>query len=443
MITLDATTKKIRAVVTETTTTPLSFYASYVEITSSTYVPSSNQGTLSSTGSTATTIVDVPSGASTYRIVKLITIVNLDNATRNIAIQLDVSGTVTNIIVVSLDAGEQLTYADGEGWNIHNVNGDLKISTAVGLNNISAGTTNITSGQIVFSNSNSISFGLNGNTLTVSTQPPIGSSYQNAGLFHGSQAVFPNQSTSIAVHFNVPYYLSLDYVRIPGSLTNSSNTMGTTAGITYSIRFLSTFNAAIYTIGTGTNGSNLYAIASGSAPWTIMMNSINVGTQGSNISYTQGVTGYARGSTFTTVSNFTTAQTNIPLYTSGICANISAGRYFDIPINSGANVLDPGEYWLVFGVSTSQETNNAGFVNATSGFVKTTGVYCNSMSNLSYSEIGQSNNSSSAVYGAASFTTNGVAGLTSPIPKSCFSTASSHPTLVFQLLASNIGVFIP
>src|SRR5690349_3176366 len=50
--------------------------------------------------------------------------------------------------------------------------GGVLLASSQGILSISAGTTRVTSGEIVFSNSNGISFGVGGNTITASYTVP-------------------------------------------------------------------------------------------------------------------------------------------------------------------------------------------------------------------------------------------------------------------------------
>lgn len=131
MIILDATTQNIKAVMgaAQTTTNP-DFFASYVDVTTTTYTPAQNNGTLN--GVTAVNVVTSPAG-STQRQCKFISIFNRDSVTQTITITHDTSGTGRTLYKGTLAPNECIQYVDGEGWSTLDANGVRKyISTAAG-----------------------------------------------------------------------------------------------------------------------------------------------------------------------------------------------------------------------------------------------------------------------------------------------------------------------
>lgn len=103
-VTLDATTKSLTLVTGVAVSTD--YVVSYVDGTSTTYVPGTNQGNVAS--ATTTTILAAPA-ASTQRAVTLVTVTNRGTATQTAQARLNVSGTEYAITpVLSLGAGESL-----------------------------------------------------------------------------------------------------------------------------------------------------------------------------------------------------------------------------------------------------------------------------------------------------------------------------------------------
>lgn len=106
-------------------TANIDYYVAYVDITTTTFAPSSTQGAISS--ATTTTILSAPS-ASTQRQIKLITIVNKHaTASNNITLQKDVSATNYQITgTYTLSAGDSLRCDVDGNIQIFDKNGRLK-----------------------------------------------------------------------------------------------------------------------------------------------------------------------------------------------------------------------------------------------------------------------------------------------------------------------------
>lgn len=101
------------------------YYIAYADITTTTFSPSSTQGTIAS--ATTTTILSAPA-ASTQRQVKLLTIVNRHASTScNVTLQKDVSATNYQITgTYSLGAGDSLRVDSDGTINVFDRNGRLK-----------------------------------------------------------------------------------------------------------------------------------------------------------------------------------------------------------------------------------------------------------------------------------------------------------------------------
>jgi hypothetical protein len=124
MIRLDATTRKLQAVLAGAiTTNQLHCVVSYSDHTSTAY----NGGTqLTSTNSTtAVDICDAPA-ASTVRDIDYINIRNRDTAAATVTVMLDSSGADSEIVKATLAVGDQLVYVHGSGWNALNSIGQIK-----------------------------------------------------------------------------------------------------------------------------------------------------------------------------------------------------------------------------------------------------------------------------------------------------------------------------
>lgn len=135
MIILKATTETLEVVTT--TIADIDYSISYADITTTTFIPSTNEGKI--TTATTTTVLAAPS-ASTQRQIKLITIVNRNATTSNtVLVKKDISGTEYFLTAVTtLLAGEVLQYVEGQGWICYSATGEIKSTQelrAAGSNN--------------------------------------------------------------------------------------------------------------------------------------------------------------------------------------------------------------------------------------------------------------------------------------------------------------------
>lgn len=123
MLILDATTKTLEVDLDGAiTTNQLPFQANYVDVTTTTYTPSENDGTTNST--TNVTLVAAPA-ASTQRQVKLITVYNADTVAAVVSIIYNNNATLRTLVKVTLAVGSTLIYTDGEGWRVLTTTGQV------------------------------------------------------------------------------------------------------------------------------------------------------------------------------------------------------------------------------------------------------------------------------------------------------------------------------
>lgn len=130
MIVLSSTTDKIQVVLGAShTANPVRLFASYRDITSTTYLPSRN--VLNSNGTTAVDIVGSPS-ASTQRVVDFISAHNADTITHTITIRFNDNGTTYELFKALVGAGEKVEYHEGRGFRVLNsVGAEKQITTGV------------------------------------------------------------------------------------------------------------------------------------------------------------------------------------------------------------------------------------------------------------------------------------------------------------------------
>jgi hypothetical protein len=241
-------------------------------------------------------------------------------------------------------------------------------------------------------------------------------------------------SVSLAVAFNVKQPVSASFLRLGQLMTTGSTTLATTAASMSAIAEVqSTWNAVVYSLGTGASSKSLIFVASGSAGFTFR-NSISVAANGTQYSVTQGMTMPVEGGTTTHSTQYSISNTNYSIVSTGIpISNYSGTRFIDIPF---ANSLPAGAYWLVIGQSTSLSSNSTGFSNASAAIVRCNGTWAVATQlNSNWGVMGSTNQTSGGLVAAGSFSTAG-GGTTSAFPISAISSLASHPQVYFQLLRS-------
>ncbi|NBW22947.1 MAG: hypothetical protein EBR82_84880 [Caulobacteraceae bacterium] len=257
------------------------------------------------------------------------------------------------------------------------------------------------------------------------------SSWQYPAEINSSSAM-AGQSVSMAAAFMMPQDGSFSFMRLPVSMSTNSTTIATvaTANANMSAELYSTWNAVVYSLGTGASSKSLISVVSGSGGFT-WRNSISI-TNSTQYSVTQGFSAQAQGAGTTLTTQYSISNTNWSLVSTAIQTAFSAARYIDIPF---ANSLTPGPYWVVFGFSTNSATNNASFTAATQCNVRFTAVYGATQSNQVWGVMGSTNLTTGGLAGVGSFSTAG-GGTTSGFDISFISSNSSHFIPAFMLLRS-------
>lgn len=126
MIFLVATTETLEMETSAAVSTD--WTVSYVDITTSTFVPGASQGNVAS--ATSTTLVSAPA-SSTQRQIKQISVRNRDaSASQTVILKKDISGTEYHITgTVTLLSGEMLLFVDGVGFVVYDATGKAKLNT--------------------------------------------------------------------------------------------------------------------------------------------------------------------------------------------------------------------------------------------------------------------------------------------------------------------------
>lgn len=289
--------------------------------------------------------------------------------------------------------------------------------------------------NVIFAGSGGVSVGGSTGSVVISGPPGYtNSSFVNIQMNNTTGLTFNGASVSHCVAFNLPEPHSVSFIRIPCIMSTNSTTVSTLASsANASAEVYSTFNAVIYSLGTGASSQSLISVASGSAGFTLR-NSISVAANGTQYSVTQAFSAQAQGGGTTRTTQYSISNTNYSFSTNTIATEFSSNRFIDINF---ANSLQAGAYWLVAGMSTSSNTNSTRFSGATAcGAYYQSHIACNQgISSSAFGVMGSTNSTSGAYFGGGSFSTAG-GGTTSIFPLSAISSSVSYPQLHFQMLRS-------
>lgn len=329
---------------------------------------------------------------------------------------------------------------DNAGGVSFGLNGSVVTASAPGAApspvNFSAGTTSGDLGSVVFSNSNGVSFGLDGSTITASISPSVGggatiSSYENnAGPMQTMTWPGAAASVSHAAAFQLPQNGSFSFIRFPVLFTQSSTGITTVASSAdMSQARYWTFNAVIYSLGTGASSQSLMSVTSGSAGWTILK-SASIATNGTQGSYTQAMTFQQEGSSVTRSTQYSASSTVMPI-SSGWFTGFTQGRLLDINF---AVSLSPGPYWLIAGYTSSNASNSTRFANASVAGAWYSNHYGFSQANIAFSAF-NTTGLSVGYLGGGSFSTAG-GGTVAALHVTQISSSGSNNRMMFQLLRS-------
>ena len=274
----------------------------------------------------------------------------------------------------TLDA-RTLSFQGAGNVSVGYSNGSIVVSGGGGGGgsvNISAGTTSNNLTNFVLSNSNNVSFGLNGSTLTASFNGTLGSvvfSNQN-NIYFGSAGSTTITASVGAIYSFEPYSINNSNTTVLSCNTNTSGAASfipiviptpVAAGWLNMIQSMSfvtngtssgqqtlQMSYGLYTRGTGTNSTTFGSITSGSCSFGVTGNN---STYTINQPTTSNNTGYGTGSTTSAGVNITSGYTGVKL--------------IQFPINS---TLSLGNYWLGIYQKVSTSSINVGISNSFIGF---------------------------------------------------------------------------
>ena len=295
-----------------------------------------------------------------------------------------------------------------------------------------AGSSTMSGTNIVFGGTNGISLSASSAagaaTMWISGWPHV-SFYQNVDVVGSDTQQIAAGSISIAVMFEIAAPISASFIRIPCSFDTAAPIRITSAAsLSASANFGFTFNAVVYSLGTGGSSESLFSVASGSAGGTFL-NSISVAANGSQMSITQEMTFPVQGDSTTFSTQYSLSSASMNFTNTWLSANFSGRRFLDIPFD---NSLSPGRYWLVLGHSTSTATNSTGMNFATANRAVYWRHHVQTQPNTYFGIAGSTNLTSGGNLGAGAFSTAG-GGTTSAFPLSAISSSGSLKC-AFQLV---------
>ena len=323
-------------------------------------------------------------------------------------------------------------------------------------------------GTIAFSNSNGITFGLNGNTITASASSVVFSNaaaqnitfgynagtltasvaapgggagatvsyFENHPWYQGAASTLMNVSGSSiwVAPFVLPVAVSASYIRIPVSMSHVQTTAShaSTANASFSLARFQTNAAVIYSQGVGASSRSLQSVASGSVGWTLAT-TISHAAQSSQNTVHFNITYPREGGTSSYTTSYGQSSASYVLQ-SGSMTLFTGPRWLDIPF---ATSLAAGNYWLALGRSTTTSTQNTIANASTALFLGSVGFSTVGISQgaSSVGLMGLATNSSIQFQpGLGWWTTNAFVLTTASMGINSISAIVSNPKPYFQMI---------
>lgn len=248
MIIFDATTDTlVTSCNSAVATTSPQFYASFVDVTTTTFSPKMTTGLLN--GTSEVTVISAPA-SSTVRQLKFLSVFNRDSVNISPTISFDDNATLRTVWKGVLAPNECLQYVDGTGWRIYNAEGIPVESAKRGLQGIAVPGSTLT-GQTLSIGNSGMQPEITGQSIVM--QLPKILDYTPLGNYGTAVYIYPNVAESA---WSMTQYLSLRPVIVPaqmdvgqlrlymsGSQSSSSNS---------SWQYALTYSGGIYTENNGT-----------------------------------------------------------------------------------------------------------------------------------------------------------------------------------------------
>lgn len=325
------------------------------------------------------------------------------------------------------------------GLNGSTITASASIATSLSNINLSAGSTSNNLSAAVFSNSNNVSFGLNGSTITASATfsgagntisylanyEALGSTGAGANTIGAISTQFGNGSSFIAPVV-IPANLSAGFLRLiatgSGGVAASNSTLGTaTTATTITGEIRSTFAVGLFVQNTGASSLSLTRAASATGGSTIAW-ALNANSNGSEYTVTAAATYPLLMGTSSFSASYASTRTRYDFATS-VFSNFTGLVALDLPFAVSAA---QSNYWLAVGASSATSGTNLPRVSF-NPFVSL-GV-TDPLANM-----GQATATSNALkLGQGSFTSN-AAGIPAALALNAISSHASNAVLPFQMI---------
>lgn len=321
------------------------------------------------------------------------------------------------------------------------ITASASIATSLSNINLSAGSTSNNLSAAVFSNSNNVSFGLNGSTITASaTFSGAGNTisylanYEALGLTaaagpndYGFTSTSFGNSSSYVEPIVVPANLSAGFLRLlasgSGGVAASNSTLGTaTTATTITAEIHSTLAAGLFVQNTGASSLSLTRAASATGGSTIAW-ALDANSNGSEYTVTAAATYPLLMGTSSYSASYASTRSRYDFYTS-VFSNFTGFVALDLPFALSAA---QSNYWLAVGASSATSGTNLARVSF-NPFVSF-GGYTTPLANM-----GQATAASNGMkLGQGSFTSN-AAGIPAALALSAISSQASNMMLPFQMI---------
>jgi len=351
MLVLTQTTDLIEIVLGgSVTTNQLKVTASWRDITTTAYTPGRTVSTTNNT--TDVTIIGSPA-ASTQRVVDLINVYNSDTVSATVTVKYSDNGTEYILWRGVLTSSQTLTYTDADGWS-------LPMPTGGGGGGgvaVSGGANSQSTGTVIFSNSNNISFGLDG--LGIMT-----ASFAGGGLsaINVSAGTTSNNLTAFTMSNLNGVSFGLNGSVITGShngLTSQSNQAFSAPGGSSAFQTLVFANSQ----GVSWSNSNGSVVASVNTAYRNATDAVGLNTAQSNVTWTVNSSGLsldARGYAGTGTS---ATNASVTLNSNGLAISVAPpGGSINVSAGTTSNNLTAMTFnnanGLSFGLNASTITGS-------------------------------------------------------------------------------------
>lgn len=257
------------------------------------------------------------------------------------------------------------------GLNGSTITASASIATSLSNINLSAGSTSNNLSAAVFSNSNNVSFGLNGSTITASATfsgagntisylanyEALGSTGAGANTIGAVTTQFTNGSSFIAPVV-VPANLSAGFLRLiatgSGGAAASNSSLGTaTTATTITAEIRSTLAAGLFVQNTGASSLSLTRALSATGGSTIAW-ALNANSNGSEYSVTAAASFPVLMGTSSFSASYASTRSRYDFHTS-VFSNFTGHVGLDFPFAISAA---QSNYWLAVGVSSATSGTN-------------------------------------------------------------------------------------